>query len=279
MRRASSCNRVRETRPGVSIALSQDKRLIATAGGELSAAYIWQVETGRLLCTLKADLDAESVFMRLSQPSMTFSIDGAMLATANESDISVWDLRLCRLHRRLPKPTVDGLEITGLLTLPDRQVLASDEGGTLYKSDVFGSAASMRVVPRAPHRSDLIYGQTGDGRWVLTSGADDADRISPFAPRKLRMVDVQTGAVDTLADYRGFQASASVGMAQMAPRSAAVSRSGRWVIESHLGLATLYDRQNRVVAGRVQGFGFDPDFAVRGARPPGRRNVWTPWAT
>ncbi len=85
---------------------------------------------------------------------------------------------------------------------------------------------------------------------MLTQGRAD-DRGGPFAPSALHLVDVQTGAVDKLAAYRGAPAAPDGLAAQTQPRSAAISRSGRWVIESHQGFATLYDRQTRAVAGRV----------------------------
>jgi WD40 repeat protein len=236
---------------GLNIALSPDKRLMATAGGDVGAAYIWQVETGRLLCTVKAGMGAGMAFMTLGLPRMAFSADGSFLATASQREISVWDVRACRIRGSLPQANGGGEDVNALLTLNDGQLLAVGSNGTLFKGDVFAGAGNLQALPKPPHRSDVLHGQTRDGRHVLTSGRDDADSVSPFAPSALRVVDVQTGAVDNLAAYRGVQAAGGGFITQMLPRGAAISRSGRWVIESHQGVATLYDRQGRVVAGRA----------------------------
>ncbi len=234
---------------GLAIALSPDKQLVATAGGERSAAYIWQAETGRLLCTLKADVDRDMSFLMQGLPRMTFSADGGQLATANERQVMLWDVRRCTSRRTLPSRD-GGSAFSGLVTLPDGQVLASTDGGTLYKGDLFGSSGALQPVPKAPHRSDMLLGVSRDGKQVLTRGRNDS-RGGPFVPSELRVVDLQTGAVEELAKYRGAS-TASDGFAAMQPGSAAISRSGRWVIESRQGFATIYDRQARAVAGRVQ---------------------------
>jgi Caspase domain/WD domain, G-beta repeat len=242
---------------GLNITLSLNKQLMATAGGEVGAAYVWQVETGRLLCTLKADMDRDMAFLTLGLPPMTFSTDGNLLATANERGISVWDVRLCRLRATLSR-FGDGSEaVTGLLTLANGRVLASSDEGRLYKGDLFAGAGALQALPKAPHGSDLLYGRTRDGRLVLASGREGEEGISPLIPSALRVVDVETGDIDKLASYRGVQAAAGGFMAQMMPRAATISRSGRWVIELHQGVATLYDRQSRSVAGRASLFSAD----------------------
>lgn len=236
---------------GLSVVMSPDKRLVATAGGEVGAAYVWQVQTGRLLCTVKADMGGSMSFMALGLPRMAFSSDGTLLATANEREMSVWDMRTCRLRSTVPTTDVGGEGINALLTLASGQLLVLGSNGALYRGDVFAGASNLQAVSEPLPRSNVLHGQAQDGRHVLTSGRDDADSVSPFAPSALRVVDVQTGDVDNLAAYRGVQAAAGGLIQQLLPRGAAISRSGRWVIESHQGVATLYDRQGRVVAGRA----------------------------
>ncbi len=156
---------------GLAITLSPDKQLIATAGGERSAAYIWQAETGRLVCTFKANMDQDMSFLMQGLPRMTFSADGSQLATANEHKVSVWDVRRCSLRRNAPSPGAASV-LSGLLTLPDGQVLASSDSGTLYRGDLFAAAGVLQALPKGPHRSDLLVGLSRDGE----TGADPGSR-------------------------------------------------------------------------------------------------------
>lgn len=237
----------------LTMTLSPDKRFMATAGDEAGLVYLWQTETGRLLCSARAGLDQNAAMagpFLTGMPRMSFSRDSMTLATANDREITLWDVRDCRSKAKLSSPGKSG-ETAALATLGDGQLLVADGDGNLFRGDVFGGARTLQQLPNAPHRSQRLLGLSRDGRMALTSGKDGED-VSPFSPEALRLVDLQSGAAETLADYRGASRGAGGFMANIVPPAAALSSSGRWVVESHQNAVTLYDRQTRAVVGRVQ---------------------------
>ncbi len=237
----------------LTMALSPDKRLMATAGDEAGLVYLWQTETGRLLCSARAGLDRNNAFAGMfltGLPRMSFSRDGLTLATANEREISLWDVRTCHSKGRMPSPGESG-DRGAMATRADGQLLVVDSNGNLFQGDVFGGARTLQRLPNAPHRSQRLLGLSRDGREALTSGKD-SESVSPFSPEALRVVDLQSGAAENLASYRGATSGGGDFMAMVVPPAAALSPSGRWVVESHQGAVTLYDRQTRAVVGRVQ---------------------------
>ncbi len=238
------------------LVVSPDRSLVASTGEfGRGAVSVWHVATGRLLCTLPAQLEGFGAgMMGGGGARMAFSKDASKLATPSaEGALQLWDLRRCEKHAvvqvaagRKGRERARGMLLTGK---GDLTVLGAD--GALFEGDVFAGKA-LRALGKAGGSSEVLHGTSADGRFVLASGK--ADGVGPFSGWITRVIDAQTGSIDDLSSLAAASGTSTPTamppiMAQIQPPAAAMSPSGRWVLTFRAGEVQLIDRSRRVLTG------------------------------
>lgn len=231
------------------LVVSRDNRLLATAGDRTGAIHLWQIETGRLLCALKAEMPDVGARPGIALPAFDFSRDGTLLATADKGRrVRLWDLRQCRQRDTVELTGDADGRVMGLHTLPDGRALVL-EGGRVHASDLFASKGALRALTPATLQIESLQGSSADGKVALARGRVGAGGDA-FAPWALYAIDTATGAVEEVSALGGAQPVPNA-LARMMPPSAAVSPSGRWVAVHQAGHLRLFDRRQRTLAGSV----------------------------
>ena len=150
---------------GTRMTLSPDKRLLATAGQQGGAVYLWELAGGRLLCTLNAGLRGGDMLAAMGSPAVAFSRDGASLVSAADGGrLALWDLRACAARGSAAAPGGAGKPVQQILPLPDGRQLLLGGDGRLHLGDAFAAAPSFAAVAPSLERITGLLGASGDGR-------------------------------------------------------------------------------------------------------------------
>ena len=235
------------------LVISPDKSLVASTGEMGSGSvYIWQIATGRLVCTLPAQLAGGGAgMMSPGVAGMAFSKDGAALATpSSQGALQLWDLRRCdkRDVVQVGEGRTSREPARGMLLTRAGELLVLGGDGSIYAGDAFAGKA-LRSAGKSSGAGGLLHGASADGRFVVVSGAADG----AFSGWNTRVIDTQTGAVGDLSNMAGPSGAAAMPspMARFLPPAAAISPSGRWILKFEAGEVRAIDRSRGVVTGSV----------------------------
>jgi WD40 repeat protein len=225
-----------------SFALSNNNRLLASAGDKEGHVSIWEVASGRLLCTLDAGLSGNSSMLGAGLAGMTFSADGNTIATvADDSDVVVWDLARCGESHRVSLSPAQRDSAKALSTIADGRVLVLAGDSHLYFADIFRGKGQLEAVAGADE-ADALLAHTRDGSVILESGKQQS--AGAMLPQNvLRIRNVDSGTTEYLDQYKG--APPRAGFGGLIRSAAALSPSGRRVVALESGRLVIYDRQSR----------------------------------
>jgi WD40 repeat protein len=172
-----------------SMAFSPDTRRLAS-GDSHGTVQIWDVDTAKLLVTLKGNNDAID--------GIAFSLDGNQVATANyDGTVDSYDIGTSdHLSRQLTGHTS---YVISVAVSPDRRRLASG-GGDLKSGGGdhtvrFWDAVTGKPVgqPLTGHsRSVMTVTFSPDGRWLASGGLDSMVRLWPAAADPQSLCDKLT---------------------------------------------------------------------------------------
>lgn len=238
-----------QTFVGARLALSPDKRLLATAGQQGGAVYLWELAGGRLLCTLPAGLRGGNVLAAMGTPAVAFSRDGESLVSAADGGrLALWDLRACSARGSVAAPGGTSRPVQQILPLPDGRQLLLGGDGRLHVGDAFTAVPAFAAVARSLQSIVGLLGASGDSRHALVTATAPRSAAAPFPRSALLRVDLAGGAVDELSAYANYDAGGSA-IGQLLPPSASISPTGRWVLALAGSQLNLLDTTRRAVAG------------------------------
>jgi WD40 repeat protein len=164
------------------MAFSPDGKLLATANGE--AVKVWDLQTNRVKHTLKGftlDLEEGSVVLN-AIPSLSFSGDGALLATTDVNSIKLWDVRTGKV-----RSTIDAHVPWRVRFSPDGKTLAWDVSTADY--DRNKTKIKLWDVEAGEERASF----KGCGRFYFTPDGDTLVAEHPDFSKGALLWDVKEG--------------------------------------------------------------------------------------
>ena len=160
-------------------AVSDDRRLIATASADDRSVRIWNLATGEQMHVLADGLGGAA--------ELTFSRDGETLISANyDNDIRVWRTRSGELVNKIEDLT--GAMFAADFTPDGRQLILAGLDETVYIRDAKTFALSRKLVGHGETIAALAV--SPDGRTLVTGGFDV---ITTRNPVKVVFWDLATG--------------------------------------------------------------------------------------